>query len=355
MISHVLVCLLAHREKDQFQTLSVTQNGSTAFQFVRLAVLPLFIAYFALKCYNKNGLLYKKEAFDMPNPSPLRYPGGKNRLAGFIRLVIQNLNMPNCTYVEPFAGGAGVALSLLLDNTVDRIVINDYDKAIYSFWRAVKQEPASLIDLIQSTPVTIDEWYRQKEIYSTSTSYSLDLAFATLFLNRTNRSGILNAGPIGGYAQDGEWRLDVRFDKEALITKIELISRERERISMYNKDIISLLRNYAPRLGDRLFFYFDPPYYNKGQKLYKNFFTPQDHQRICDVISNEIASPWIITYDDVNQIAEMYAGYEMRHFDLTYSAANKGTASELMIFSDIGGCPSQKQLDDNRIKINLRA
>lgn len=115
------------------------------------------------------------------------------------------------------------------------------------------------------------------------------------------------------------------------------------------------MRNYAPRLGDRLFFYFDPPYYNKGQKLYKNFFTPQDHQRICDVISNEIASPWIITYDDVNQIAEMYAGYEMRHFDLTYSAANKGTASELMIFSDIGGCPSQKQLDDNRIKINLRA
>ena len=215
----------------------------------------------------------------MPNPSPLRYPGGKNRLAGFIRLVIQNLNMPNCTYVEPFAGGAGVALSLLLDNTVDRIVINDYDKAIYSFWRAVKQEPASLIDLIQSTPVTIDEWYRQKEIYSTSTSYSLDLAFATLFLNRTNRSGILNAGPIGGYAQDGEWRLDVRFDKEALITKIELISRERERISVYNKDIISLLRNYAPRLGDRLFFYFDPPYYNKGQKLYKNFFTPQDHRR----------------------------------------------------------------------------
>ena len=198
----------------------------------------------------------------MPNPSPLRYPGGKNRLAGFIRLVIQNLNMPNCTYVEPFAGGAGVALSLLLDNTVDRIVINDYDKAIYSFWRAVKQEPASLIDLIQSTPITIDEWYRQKEIYSTSTSYSLNLAFATLFLNRTNRSGILNAGPIGGYAQDGEWKLDVRFDKEALIAKIELIARERERISVYNKDIISLLRNYAPRLGDNLFFYFDPPYYN---------------------------------------------------------------------------------------------
>ena len=171
----------------------------------------------------------------MPNPSPLRYPGGKHRLAGFIQLAIQNLNMPDCTYVEPFAGGAGVALSLLLDGTVNRIVINDYDKAIYSFWRAVRQEPTSLIDLIQNTPVTIDEWHRQKEIYLTSTAYSLDLAFATLFLNRTNRSGILNAGPIGGYAQDGEWKLDVRFDKEAIIAKIELIAKERERITVYNK------------------------------------------------------------------------------------------------------------------------
>lgn len=290
----------------------------------------------------------------MPNPSPLRYPGGKHRLAGFIQLAIQNLNMPYCTYVEPFAGGAGVALSLLLDGTVNHIVINDYDKAIYSFWRAVRQEPASLIELIQNTPVTIDEWHRQKEIYSTSTAYSLDLAFATLFLNRTNRSGILNAGPIGGYAQDGEWKLDVRFDKEAIIAKIKLIAKERERITVYNKDIISLLRNYVSLFGDNLFFYFDPPYYNKGQKLYKNFFTPQDHKRIYDVITNEINSPWIITYDDVSQIAEMYSDYEMRHFDLTYSAANKGTASELMIFSDIASCPTQRQLDDNRIKITLR-
>lgn len=291
----------------------------------------------------------------MPNPSPLRYPGGKNRLAGFIRLAIQNLDIHDCTYVEPFAGGAGVALSLLLDGAVNRIVINDYDKAIYSFWRAVKQEPNALIDLILETPITIEEWYRQKEIYSTTTAYSLELAFATLFLNRTNRSGILNAGPIGGYSQEGDWKLDVRFDKEAIITKIMAIAQVREQVVVYNKDIISLMRNYVHSFGESLFFYFDPPYYNKGQKLYKNFFTPKDHQRIRDVITNEIDSPWIITYDDVDQIAEMYRNYEMRHFDLTYSAANKGTASELMIFSDIQSCPSQEQMVDHRIKINLRA
>lgn len=162
--------------------------------------------------------------------------------------------MSGCTYVEPFAGGAGVALSLLLDGTVNRIVINDYDKAIYSFWRAIKQEPDSLINLIRNTPVTIEEWYRQKEIYSNSTAYSLNLAFATLFLNRTNRSGILSAGPIGGYAQDGDWKLDVRFDKKAIIDKIEKIAQKKDQIAVYNKDIISFCVTMCPRLATTCFF-----------------------------------------------------------------------------------------------------
>lgn len=290
----------------------------------------------------------------MSNPSPLRYPGGKNRLADFIRIVIQNTGLHDCTYIEPFAGGAGVALSLLLDNTVDTIVINDSDKAIYSFWRSVKEEPEALIQLIYDTPVTIDEWRKQKSIYVSSKSYSLEYAFATLFLNRTNRSGILNAGPIGGYAQSGAWKLDVRYDRDSLASKIQTISENKNRIRVYNKDIISLLRNYTPQMRGNLFFYFDPPYYNKGQRLYKNFFSPSDHKRIYDVISQEITSPWIITYDDVPQIAEIYKNYGRRHFDLTYSAANKGSASELMIFSDIKHCPTPEQMIAKGIDINLR-
>ena len=299
-------------------------------------------------------MIYGKGGALMTNPSPLRYPGGKTKLAGFIRLAIQNLNIQDCTYVEPFAGGAGVALSLLLDNVVERIVINDYDKSIYSFWRAIKQEPNDLIARIKNTPITIEEWYRQKAIYSSSTSYSLDFAVATLFLNRTNRSGILNAGPIGGYAQAGEWKIDVRFNKDAIISKIEAIAKVRNRIIVYNKDIISLLHNYVPSLDGNLFFYFDPPYFNKGQELYKNYFTPSDHKKIYDVISQEITAPWIVTYDDVTSIKEVYSNYDIRMFDLMYSAANKGVASEIMIFSDVKFCPSKKQLLDNGIKINLR-
>lgn len=290
----------------------------------------------------------------MQNLSPLRYPGGKSKLADFIGLTIQNLNMPNCTYIEPFVGGAGVALSLLLNGIVERVVINDLDKAIYSFWRAIKQEPFKLIEKIENTPITMDEWYKQKQIYSSSTTYSLDLAFATLFLNRTNRSGILTAGPIGGYAQAGEWKLDVRFNKASLIKKIEMLASQKGNITIYNKDIISLINNYIPQFGTNTFIYFDPPYYNKGQKLYKNFLTPCDHQKIHDAIVQNVHVPWIITYDDVPEICNLYAPYMTREFDLIYSAANKGKASELMIFSDDFLCPTQEQLLDHQISISFR-
>lgn len=286
--------------------------------------------------------------------SPLRYPGGKSKLASFLELIIQNLNIPNCTYIEPFAGGAGVALFLLLNGTVDKIVINDLDKAIYSFWRAIKQEPLKLIKKIEETPITIEEWYKQRQVYMSSTTYSLDLAFATLFLNRTNRSGILTAGPIGGHAQSGEWKLDVRFKKEALIEKIITLSEQKNNIIVYNKDIISLINNYIPQFCPNAFIYFDPPYYNKGQKLYKNFLTPRDHQKIRDAIIENVPVPWIMTYDDVSEISDLYAPYLIKKFDLIYSAANKGKASELMIFSDAFLCPTSEQLIEGQINISFR-
>ena len=138
------------------------------------------------------------------NYSPLRYPGGKTKIAPMVKLLIEKSGMKNVTYVEPFAGGAGVSLELLFSGEVDHIVINDYDKAIYSIWRAIIDNTNQFVELIENTEVSIDEWYRQKNIYTNqSNRYSVELAFATFFLNRTNRSGILAAGPIGGYEQNG--------------------------------------------------------------------------------------------------------------------------------------------------------
>lgn len=162
------------------------------------------------------------------NYSPLRYPGGKTKIAPMVKLLIEKSGMKNVTYVEPFAGGAGVSLELLFSGEVDHIVINDYDKAIYSIWRAIIENTNQFVDLIENTEVSIDEWYRQKNIYTNqSNRYSVELAFATFFLNRTNRSGILAAGPIGGYAQNGNYLIDARYNKEELINRILRIAKYR--------------------------------------------------------------------------------------------------------------------------------
>ena len=269
------------------------------------------------------------------NYSPLRYPGGKSKIAPLIRLIIEKSGGPEITYIEPFAGGAGVALSLLFEGAVSQIVINDYDKAIYSFWRAIKEDSQELIRLIEHTPLTIDEWHHQKEIYSTQNrKYSVELGFAAFYLNRTNRSGILSAGPIGGYDQTGNYGIGARFNRETLIRRIQEIANHKSQIVVYNKEIRSFIDRVIPRYQDNAFVYFDPPYYENGQRLYKNFFSPTDHIDIAHAISSGVNCPWIVTYDDVPDLREIYSDYEQRRYNLNYSAANKGKGSEIIIFKD---------------------
>lgn len=287
--------------------------------------------------------------------SPLRYPGGKGKLAPFMGFMLEKMNIKNGTYVEPFAGGAGIALMLLLEGYVDNIVINDYDKAIYSVWRAIITEPENLIDRIDQTVVSVQEWGRQKEIYSTdNTKYSLDLAFATFYLNRTNRSGILKGGPIGGANQTGNYKINARYNKDELIKRIRKIAKKKSNIKVYNKEIVSFIERILPAYGEDTLVYFDPPYYNKGHELYKNFFDKKDHARIADLILNHVDSNWIITYDDTPEIITLYQNQCLRRFDLNYSVANTGKSSEVMIFNNTDFCPSNGELINKKININLR-
>ncbi len=289
------------------------------------------------------------------NYSPLRYPGGKSRLAPFISLLIQKSKIENPIYVEPFAGGAGVALSLLLSANVDEIVINDYDKAIYSVWRAVLTETDSFIEMIRDTPLNVEEWRTQKRIYDEQGGkYSLELGFAAFYLNRTNRSGILsNAGPIGGFAQTGNYLIDARFNRQELIRRVCEIAKHKSKIHLYNRDIRIFLKTYMPKYQERAFVYFDPPYYKKGKTLYKNFFSPSDHQEIFECIS-ELDCPWIVTYDDVPEIRKIYSSYGGKQYDLIYSLANNGKNSELMFLSDDALWPTEDELKKGQITINLR-
>lgn len=287
--------------------------------------------------------------------SPLRYPGGKGKLAPFMGLMINKMNIKKGTYIEPFAGGAGVALMLLMEGYVDDIVINDYDKAIYSVWRAIISESENLVDRILDTPVNIDEWKKQKEIYvEQNKKYSLDLAFATFFLNRTNRSGILKGGPIGGFEQTGNYGIDARYNAEKLVERIRAIAKYKKHIKVYNKEIVSFIENVLPNYGQNSLTYFDPPYFNKGPELYKNFFDKEDHDKIAQLILNGVPGNWIITYDDTPEIIELYKQQCIRRYDLNYSAANTGKSSEVMVFNDNKFCPTNQELLNQEININLR-
>ncbi len=277
--------------------------------------------------------------------SPLRYPGGKGKLSSFMEVLIQKTGHMNGTYIEPFAGGAGIAINLLLNNIVSKIVINDLDKGIYSFWRAILTETDRFTSDVLSVPLNMDEWHRQRTIYmEKSQKYSYDLGFATFYLNRTNRSGIIKGGVIGGKDQCGKWRMDARFNRGTLIKRIQEIAIRKNSIYLYNKDINSFLIHYAPRHFDNALIYFDPPYYAKGHKLYMNFFRYSDHIRISEQISRLDNVDWVITYDVKDEILELYRERSCRRLAWSYSAGTKKRVDEIMIFRRNDMIPTESEL-----------
>lgn len=286
--------------------------------------------------------------------SPLRYPGGKGKLEPFMEMLIEQTGHIGGIYIEPFAGGAGIALELLEKDIVSEIVINDLDKGIYSFWKAILSETERFIDDISNIALTIDEWNHQRTVIENSSRYSYELGFATFYLNRTNRSGIIKGGVIGGIEQNGSWKMDARFNREALIERILKISRRKKNIHIYNKDVSSFVLNYLPKYEQNAFVYFDPPYFGKGKQLYLNFFSYDDHVRIERMINSQVNCDWVITYDDVKEIADIYQNYILRRFDLNYSAGVKRKASEIIIFKRMNMIPNANQLEEKEIYVNLR-
>lgn len=274
------------------------------------------------------------------NLSPLRYPGGKNKIYDYIQhLIIQN---ETTSYIEPFAGGAAIALKLLLKNDVKRIFLNDYDISIYSFWKAAIFYTDDFVQLIKETPITMEIWIQQTKIQKNKLNFNpnkksdcLTLGFSTFFLNRTNRSGILKAGVIGGKNQNGNYKMDCRFNKEDLIQRIQLIASKRNSIFLYNLDAIDFIDKVIKKTRNSLVF-FDPPYYQKGPALYTNFYEHEDHLKLADAINHKMNNRnWLLTYDVASQIKEIYKPLKLRSIEyyLYYSISNPKVGKEFMYFS----------------------
>lgn len=267
--------------------------------------------------------------------TPLRYPGGKARFAPFIAETMRVNGLHSGHYLEPYAGGAGVALELLFHGHASHVHINDVDPAINAFWVCVTQHTDDLLRLLRDTPPTITEWLRWRDVLRDKTPATLvERGFATLFMNRTNRSGILKGGVIGGLDQSGPYKLNARLDKVALAARIERIALRADNITVYCEDAHALLSRCHEFLPKKSLVYLDPPYYVKGRGLYRNFYTHDDHLAIAKLLqSRHFKRPWVVSYDNADEICDMYSLSTGMSYSLHYSAQKRYLGSEVMFFS----------------------
>lgn len=283
--------------------------------------------------------------------SPLRYPGGKNKIAPFIAQICSDNNI-NGHYVEPYSGGAAVALFLLMEGFVERITINDKDRSVYAFWHSVLNKTSTLCQLIEKTEVTIDEWTRQREVQNRKQNVDLlELGFSTFFLNRSNRSGILLGGPIGGMDQSGNYKVDCRFNKADLIERIRLIASKKKKIKLYKKDAVQLVKKVQEEsLDNNVIFYFDPPYFLKANSLYLNHYKPENHKKVSEIITSIDNIRWIVSYDNVSEIRNLYHDFNTKEFEFKHTAYEVREGKEILFFSPNLVTPATPNWDPLRFK-----
>ncbi len=321
----------------------VSQNRNLSSRHFRSRIVVLS----ALK--KRNSRIAISKIFCKIDPmrfaSPLRYPGGKACLTDFLADVIDLNDLRGCAYYEPYAGGAGAALNLLRKNVVSEIFINDADVRVAAFWNAAISHSERFVDKVFTVPLTLEEWHRQKEICSAPSGHKMfDVGFAAFYMNRCNRSGVLTgAGPIGGFEQKGKWRLGVRFNREPLAERILSLARNKERIHLSLLDALAFLKKLPRGKGrSECFAYIDPPYVNKGQRLYLNAYGRGDHINLSRYIQAQVTLPWLMSYDDTELVRNLYASQRVSSLPIRYSLQEKRSARELII------CPYRLSLPSVR-------
>lgn len=261
--------------------------------------------------------------------TPIRYPGGKTKLYPEIKAILKSNDLLGHPYAELFAGGAGLAIKLLLKGDVSSIVINDYDCAVYCMWDAIVNHSEELCEFIDSVALDIETWKTMRDMYQNRDDIDdFELGKAAFFLNRTNVSGILSGGVIGGLNQTGSYKMNARFNRETLKKKIADIGARRDDIEVTRLDAEDFIDD---RMDDsELFAYLDPPYVQKGPGLYRSAFDEAKHRSLARKVGNA-KSKWVVTYDADKLVDDIYGDYERGDLEISYTANVKAVGKEKII------------------------
>lgn len=263
--------------------------------------------------------------------SPLRYPGSKSDFIQTAAKILKASDLVGYEMVEPYAGSAAVSLGFLELNLIRHVTLVERDPLVYSFWKSVVDAPEDLISEFESTPITLDKWHELRPLLQTDTPDNEDilkLGLAGLFFNRANFSGILNAGPIGGKEQKSEYKINCRTNKVEIAKRIRKIAEYKDKISVVFGDATDIVSQYKE--SQNVFFYLDPPYFVKGESLYRYFYRLKEHKTLAKALG-DVKFKWLLSYDDHHVIEFLYEDFHIKKFAFQYSARSPKNHTELLI------------------------
>lgn len=273
--------------------------------------------------------------------SPLRYPGGKRKLAVLIAQIFATAKRRPKIVVEPFAGGASVSIALLEAGFTDAIALADRDIMVASFWRTVFSDRAEeLAHRVEKAKVSLEE---RDRIIKYKPRTDLGRAFQCLYINRTSFSGIINkrAGAIGGRAQDGKYTIGCRFNQDRIASRIRHLSKLKNQVRFvkhqsYENTIAEVRDHVGASMGEEdIFWYLDPPFFEKADRLYRHVFDDDGH-RGFRLALDTIPGQFVLSYDDVKSAQELY-GDDPRSMavSMVYSAAENNRPTQEIIVSNL--------------------
>jgi DNA adenine methylase len=243
--------------------------------------------------------------------SPFRYPGGKTWLVPDVTQWLSRKNRKASHFVELFAGGGIVGLTVAAEGLADHVTMIELDPEVASVWHTIFSDDAEwLARRLLTFDLTSEHL---QETLSRPTATTREKAFQTILKNRTYHGGILAPGSAPLKSGENGKGITSRWYPTTLARRIRNLIPLRERITFIEGDALAYLADHLD--DEAITFFIDPPYTAPGKRAGKRLyrFFDLDHDRLFD-LCKAAAGDFMMTYDDAESVRDMA---ESRAFSIT--------------------------------------